>query len=185
MSEVGDHRAALEEAKPSLDLANANARQHTGIGIETESEGLVIEDNEDAPDSLRMLLEIVGYEVRVAHSRPAGLEAVQRHLLFPVQPVVVLPGLPRSTADTAWNRPLDGVASDSSVTTVVEPGGPGIRVAGRPLHFLDRESGSVSGLYRQELLRDDNHAKTDKAILDVTLCGVAARNPGISDRGDT
>jgi two-component system CheB/CheR fusion protein len=38
---------------------------------------LVIEDNRDAADSLRMLLEVIGHEVRVAYSGPDGLaEAV-------------------------------------------------------------------------------------------------------------
>src|SRR5262249_9229352 len=54
---------------------------------------LVVEDNRDAADSLRMLLEIVGYEVTVAYTGTDGLDAARR-----VNPDVVvcdigLPGL--------------------------------------------------------------------------------------------
>jgi CheY-like chemotaxis protein len=38
----------------------------------------VIEDNLDAAESLRMLLELWGHEVTVAHSGPAGLEESAR-----------------------------------------------------------------------------------------------------------
>jgi CheY-like chemotaxis protein len=37
---------------------------------------LVVDDNHDAADSLGALLELLGAEVRVAHSGPAALEAV-------------------------------------------------------------------------------------------------------------
>jgi CheY-like chemotaxis protein len=36
---------------------------------------LVVEDNHDAADSLRMLLELDGHEVTVAYSGPAGIQA--------------------------------------------------------------------------------------------------------------
>jgi signal transduction histidine kinase len=46
---------------------------------------LVVEDNRDAAESLRMLLETCGYSVAVAHSGPAGVEAART-----VPPDVVL-----------------------------------------------------------------------------------------------
>src|SRR5262249_3828578 len=39
---------------------------------------LVIEDNKDSAESLRMLLDLSGYEVEVAYSGPAALDAVSR-----------------------------------------------------------------------------------------------------------
>ena len=35
---------------------------------------LIIEDNPDAAESLRLLLSLVGFEVRVAHTGPAGVK---------------------------------------------------------------------------------------------------------------
>lgn len=54
---------------------------------------LVVEDNKDAADSLADLLQIFGYEVRVAYTGPAGLEAA--HLFHPeiVLCDIGLPGL--------------------------------------------------------------------------------------------
>ncbi len=52
---------------------------------------LVVEDNQDAADSLADLLRIFGYEVRVAYSGPAGLEAAQ---LFHPEIVLCDIGLP-------------------------------------------------------------------------------------------
>jgi CheY-like chemotaxis protein len=46
---------------------------------------LVIEDNRDAADSLRVLLGLYGYEVRVAYSGPEGVTAAEQY-----QPAVVL-----------------------------------------------------------------------------------------------
>jgi CheY-like chemotaxis protein len=46
---------------------------------------LVIEDNKDSADSLRLLLELRGHEVRVAYSGPEGVKAAQEW-----QPAVVL-----------------------------------------------------------------------------------------------
>jgi two-component system CheB/CheR fusion protein len=46
---------------------------------------LVVEDNPDAAESLRMLLELFGYEVQVAHCGRAAVEAAERW-----QPEVVL-----------------------------------------------------------------------------------------------
>jgi CheY-like chemotaxis protein len=54
---------------------------------------LVVEDNRDAAESLRLLLELLGHDVRVAYTGTAGLEAARQW-----QPEVVvcdigLPGL--------------------------------------------------------------------------------------------
>jgi DNA-binding response OmpR family regulator len=54
---------------------------------------LIVEDNRDAADMLRSLLEECGFQVFVAHSSQAGLESARRH-----EPNVVLCdiGLPDS-----------------------------------------------------------------------------------------
>ena len=53
---------------------------------------LVVEDNRDAADSLRLLLELYGYEATVAYTGPGGVKAAEQW-----QPDVVLCdiGLPR------------------------------------------------------------------------------------------
>src|SRR5204862_7207255 len=38
---------------------------------------LLIEDNRDAAESLRMLLELAGHQVAVAHAGPSGLDAAR------------------------------------------------------------------------------------------------------------
>jgi two-component system CheB/CheR fusion protein len=46
---------------------------------------LIIEDNKDSAESLRMMLAMLGHDVRVAHSGPEGVLAAQEW-----RPVVVL-----------------------------------------------------------------------------------------------
>jgi CheY-like chemotaxis protein len=41
---------------------------------------LIIEDNRDTAESLRLLLELFGYEATVAYSGPAGVEAAEQYL---------------------------------------------------------------------------------------------------------
>jgi len=54
---------------------------------------LVVEDNRDAADSLRMLLELYGYEATVAHSGPDGVKAAQQWQPDVVLCDIGLPGL--------------------------------------------------------------------------------------------
>jgi CheY-like chemotaxis protein len=54
---------------------------------------LVVEDNEDAAETFRDLLELFGCEVEVAYSGPAGLEAARRFLPGAVLCDIGLPGL--------------------------------------------------------------------------------------------
>jgi PAS domain S-box-containing protein len=74
--------AALAQ-KPVLSLPAAVKPRHV----------LVVEDNRDAADSLRLLLEVSGYEVTVAYSGPMGLEAATRELPDVVICDIGLPGL--------------------------------------------------------------------------------------------
>jgi PAS domain S-box-containing protein len=53
---------------------------------------LVIEDNKDAADSLRMLLSVLGHEVRVAFTGPAGVQAATEWLPEVVLSDIGLPG---------------------------------------------------------------------------------------------
>jgi PAS domain S-box-containing protein len=54
---------------------------------------LVVEDNPDSAESLRMLLDLSGYEVEVASTGPAGVEAAARFRPHAVVCDIGLPGL--------------------------------------------------------------------------------------------
>ena len=54
---------------------------------------LIIEDERDAADSLRMLLELVGFEVDVAYTGPQGVEKALRWRPHVVLCDIGLPGL--------------------------------------------------------------------------------------------
>jgi CheY-like chemotaxis protein/anti-sigma regulatory factor (Ser/Thr protein kinase) len=54
---------------------------------------LVVDDNRDAAETLRDLLELSGYEVATAHSGPAGLEAAHRFRPDAVLCDIGLPGM--------------------------------------------------------------------------------------------
>lgn len=60
-------RAGEPAALSAVAVAPVPAIRHLRI--------LVVEDNQDAADSLRMLLELDGHEVTVAYSGPAGIKA--------------------------------------------------------------------------------------------------------------
>jgi CheY-like chemotaxis protein len=73
---------------------------------------LIVEDNADAAESLRMLLELAGHEVAVAHNGVDGLKAAQARRPDVVLCDLGLPGLSgfevaralRQGADTAGLR---------------------------------------------------------------------------------
>jgi two-component system CheB/CheR fusion protein len=54
---------------------------------------VVIEDNQDAADSLRMLLELLGHEVRVAYTGPEGVQLAREWAPTVVLSDIGLPGL--------------------------------------------------------------------------------------------
>jgi CheY-like chemotaxis protein len=54
---------------------------------------LIVEDERDAADSLRMLLELSGYEVDVAYTGPEGVQKAMRWLPHVVLCDIGLPGL--------------------------------------------------------------------------------------------
>jgi signal transduction histidine kinase/CheY-like chemotaxis protein len=54
---------------------------------------LVVEDNRDTAESLRMLLELFGHEVTVAHSGPAGVQAARQSTPDVVLCDIGLPGM--------------------------------------------------------------------------------------------
>jgi CheY-like chemotaxis protein len=54
---------------------------------------LVVEDNRDSADSLRMLLELYGYEVTVAYTGPEGVRAAEEWHPNVVLCDIGLPGL--------------------------------------------------------------------------------------------
>ena len=54
---------------------------------------LIIEDNRDAADSLRLLLEMLGHDVRAAYTGPDGVEAASTWLPDAVISDIGLPGI--------------------------------------------------------------------------------------------
>jgi CheY-like chemotaxis protein len=54
---------------------------------------LVVEDNRDSADSLRLFLEVCGYEVSVAYSGPDGVQAAEQYRPDVVLCDIGLPGL--------------------------------------------------------------------------------------------
>jgi len=59
----------------------------------TSKRVLVIDDNRDGAESLAMVLEICGHEVRVAHDGPAGLLAAAEFLPEVVVLDIAMPGM--------------------------------------------------------------------------------------------
>jgi PAS domain S-box-containing protein len=72
-------------ALTDIPVAPARAAKHLRV--------LVVEDNRDAADSLRMLLELYGYEVAVAYSGPEGVKAALQWHPDVVLCDIGLPGL--------------------------------------------------------------------------------------------
>ena len=54
---------------------------------------LIVEDNQDAADSLRILLEVYGYQVTVAYTGPDGVKAAEEHRPAVVICDIGLPGM--------------------------------------------------------------------------------------------
>lgn len=65
---------------------------------------LVVEDNHDVAESLRMLLEIYGYEVTVAYSGPEGVQAAKAVRPHIVVSDIGLPGMDGFAVATALRR---------------------------------------------------------------------------------
>ncbi len=82
-------RLPLEPEPPALSPAPETAHRSDGA----RSRVLVIEDNHDAAESLRMLLEVLGHEVRVAFTGPEGVDAALAWAPDVVLSDIGLPGL--------------------------------------------------------------------------------------------
>jgi CheY-like chemotaxis protein len=54
---------------------------------------VIVEDNRETADSMRLLLDLAGYEVRVAYNGPDGLRAVEEWVPDVVLCDIGLPGL--------------------------------------------------------------------------------------------
>ncbi len=80
---------------------------------------LVVEDNEDAADALRMFLELAGHQVEVAGSAPEALPIAETW-----QPEVVLSdiGLPGEMDGYGLARALRGVTGGSGMFLVALSG---------------------------------------------------------------
>ncbi len=91
---MGPGKGAVFEVRLPLEpepaaLSEAPARPLGGGG---RSKVLVLEDNKDAADSLRMLLEVLGHEARVAYTGPDGVTAAAAWLPEVVISDIGLPG---------------------------------------------------------------------------------------------
>ena len=64
-----------------------------GSGMANNKEVLVVDDNVDAAESLMMLLEIHGFETRMANSGPAALAAVAEKVPTTVILDISMPGM--------------------------------------------------------------------------------------------
>jgi DNA-binding response OmpR family regulator len=93
---------------------------------------LIVEDNTDAADSLRMLLELAGHDVAVAYTGAEGLKAARARRPNVVLCDLGLPGLSgfevaralRQGADTAGVRliPVSGYGRDEDQRRAREAG---------------------------------------------------------------
>jgi CheY-like chemotaxis protein/anti-sigma regulatory factor (Ser/Thr protein kinase) len=81
-------RLPLEPEPAALSQLSA-----TPQAAQTRSRILVVEDNRDAADSLRMLLELYGYDVTVAYTGPTGVEKAKAWKPDVVLCDIGLPGL--------------------------------------------------------------------------------------------
>jgi signal transduction histidine kinase/ActR/RegA family two-component response regulator len=72
------------EARPPLP-----SLQRPGAAVRV----VIVDDNQDAATSLKMVLEVVGYEVAVAHSGPAGLDLARQQRPDVVLLDIGLPGI--------------------------------------------------------------------------------------------
>jgi signal transduction histidine kinase/ActR/RegA family two-component response regulator len=77
---------------PAIDAPAAAAPDRPAIAGGPQRRILIVEDNEDAADTLRQLLELAGHKVQVAHDGVAGLEAL---LANPPELALIDVGLPR------------------------------------------------------------------------------------------
>jgi signal transduction histidine kinase len=106
LAEVHGGAAEIESAGPGrgttvrvrLPAATAPARASEASRRAAPASGaardiLIVEDNEDARDSLREILELRGHRVRVAGDGPAGVEAAEREMPEVALIDIGLPGL--------------------------------------------------------------------------------------------
>src|SRR4051794_21389259 len=68
-------------------MARGGLASGTGVRV------LIIEDNKDSADSLRMLLEFMGHDALVAYSGPQGIELASSRAPAAVLSDIGLPGM--------------------------------------------------------------------------------------------
>jgi PAS domain S-box-containing protein len=89
-----------------------------GTAIRTAKRVLIVEDNEDAAEMLRMLLSVHGYEIEVANDGAAALEAARR---FQPHVIVCDIGLPHMTGYEVAQQ-LHAMAGDALPTLIALSG---------------------------------------------------------------
>lgn len=92
MSDGPDQGAEFQIRLPRETGAHAAAQGESRQPAGIRRRILIIEDNHDAAESLKLLLEMDGHEVRVAHDGASGLEAVGRETPGVVICDIALPG---------------------------------------------------------------------------------------------
>ena len=94
---------------------------------------LIVEDERDAADSLRMLLELVGYEVDVAYTGPEGVRKAVRWRPHVVLCDIGLPGL--SGYGVAEQLRRDPATAESYLVAITAWGGEEDKQRGREAGF--------------------------------------------------
>jgi PAS domain S-box-containing protein len=126
-------RLPLEQEPPALSETSA-APQPSGKQLRI----LVIEDNRDAADSLRLLLQIMGHEARVAYAGPEGVTAAKEWRPEVVLCDIGLPGIDGFEVARQVRR-LPGMAQTLLVAITgygQEPDVKRSKEAGIDYHFL-------------------------------------------------
>jgi CheY-like chemotaxis protein len=94
---------------------------------------LIVEDERDAADSLRMLLELVGYEADVAYTGPQGVEKARRWRPGVVLCDIGLPGLDGFGVAQQLRR--DPATADAHLIAITAWGGERDKQRGREAGF--------------------------------------------------
>lgn len=104
-------RLPMTNAQSAVSSAPATTRAPTGSAAEP-LRVLIVEDQEDAADSLRTVLQLLGHRVAVAYSGPEGLQAARDFRPDVVLCDIGLPGMDGySVADSLRRDPATAKAS--------------------------------------------------------------------------
>jgi CheY-like chemotaxis protein len=104
-----------------------------GAGSRPRRRVLIVEDNDDAAESLRLLLTLDGHEVRVAHTGPGGVQVAHEWLPDVVFCDIGLPGLDGFAVAASVRQ--DPATAHSRLIAVTAYSGPEIECRARHSGF--------------------------------------------------